>query len=314
MRLRKNCCWPGGPPVNDDTATTTNRDLAFKRMGDLTARATFVEPLRRRGLTSLDALFACDDIEPLTKPGLDAWRERFRLVLSGPDGGTRTLYMKRFNRPPRRAERIRRRTCPGARSAAGVEWYWMRELARDGIPCPRPVALGERVEGRREIRSAVIAEGVPGESLERWAQQRVKAASDSSDRRELHRLIGGVADLIRAFHRAGYIHRDLYLSHIFYDPKGASARWLWLIDLQRVMRPRWCRRRWIDKDLAALNYSTPAGVASTSDRLRWFKRYCGLAKLDAIAKGAIRRVAAKTRRIARHDRRRKARLGGRCAP
>jgi hypothetical protein len=60
-------------------------------------------------------------------------------------------------------------------------------------------------------------------------------------------------------------------------------------------------RRWIVKDLAALNYSTPARVASTADRVRWMKMYLGVRRLDATSRRLLYRVVGKTERIARHD-------------
>ncbi len=55
-----------------------------------------------------------------------------------------------------------------------------------------------------------------------------------------------------------------------------------LTDLQRVFRPRLRGERWLIKDLASLNYSAPAGLIARADRLRWLKRYLGVAKLDEL--------------------------------
>jgi hypothetical protein len=141
---------------------------------------------------------------------------------------------------------------------------------------------------------------VPGDSLERLA-----ARAGALDRPRVRRLLADTADLVARFHGRGYIHRDLYLSHIFYDPSAADAGvpGLCLIDLQRVLRPRWRKRRWIVKDLASLDYSTPRTIASTTDRVRWLKRYLGVSKLTAAGRSLIRSVGRKTRRIERHDRR-----------
>jgi hypothetical protein len=110
------------------------------------------------------------------------------------------------------------------------------------------------------------------------------------------------ADLVARLHNGGFVHRDLYLSHFFYDSQAATAA-IRLIDLQRMMRPR-RMGRWIVKDLAALHFSTPAEVASNTDRLRWLRRYLGLRKLDYPAKRFALRVIGKTARIARRERRR----------
>ena len=49
-------------------------------------------------------------------------------------------------------------------------------------------------------------------------------------------------------------------------------------------------------------------AVSETDRLRWLKRYLNAPKLDATAKCLIYRIIGKTAAIARHDRRRGARL------
>jgi len=262
----------------------------------------FEDILRQNGLDSLEALFTVSGVEKLSKPGLAPWRERLRLLLTV-GGEERTFFLKRFLKPPLKTRRELRRSGSGARSLAGLEWTWMHRLAADGIPCVRPVAFGQELYGVRELRSAVLTERVPGDSLERWV---LRWGED--DRPTILRLITRVAALVARLHQCGYIHRDLYLSHIFYDPTSVSGSALHLIDLQRVMRPRWRHRRWVVKDLAALNYSTPFPLVSRADRLRWLTHYLGSDKLDAPARRMVCLITGKTRRVAGHDRRRAARL------
>ena len=92
------------------------------------------------------------------------------------------------------------------------------------------------------------------------------------------------------------------------DPDAPAEDALHLIDLQRVMKPRWRQRRWIVKDIASLNYSTPRALVSQTDRMRWLKTYLGSDRIDAEAKRFVRLVVAKSRQIGRHDRRRSRRL------
>ena len=127
-------------------------------------------------------------------------------------------------------------------------------------------------------------------------------------RAECRSLVEPVASLIARLHDRGYVHRDLYLSHIFHDPAVPRRSSLCLIDLQRVLRPRRCRGRWIVKDLASLDFSTPRKLIGRTDRLRWLIRYLGIPEMDASARRLVYRIAGKTRRIARHERRRLARL------
>ena len=272
------------------------------RLNDLTVMPGSEALLRTHCLDSLNALFATLDGERLDKPGLDRWRERLRVTI--PDGdGTHVFYLKRFHRPPRRAQRVVRRAGCGANSLAGLEWAWMRRIAGGGIACVRPVAFGEELRGRSERRSAILTEAVPGDALERWVARWTVA-----DRERITRLIRPLARLIARFHEKGYIHRDLYLSHVFHDVEARPDQSLCLIDLQRIIRPIWWRNRWIVKDLASLNYSTPSCLIHRTDRLRWLKHYLGLSKLTPEAKQLAYRVVGKTQQIARHDRRRTAAL------
>ncbi|UCE61436.1 MAG: phosphotransferase [Phycisphaerales bacterium] len=272
------------------------------QLNDLTVAAEHEGLLRANDVDSLDALFAVSDGESLTKPGLGSWRERIRLVLS--DGeASRTFYLKRFTEPPTAVRRAVRRSGSGASSVAGAERAWMNRLTRDGIACPTPVAFGEDLIGSRERRSALLMEEVPGQSLESWAT-RWRAEKQPVVRE----LIEPTASLIARLHECGYIHRDLYLSHLFFDADAPADRALHLIDLQRVIRPAGRQGRWIVKDLASLNFSTPFVLFSNIDRLRWLKHYLGMSKLDASARRLVYRIVGKTRSIARHDSHRQARL------
>ncbi len=283
-------------------AQDETRGGEFIRVGDLLIRAVHVKLLRQYGLTSLDSLFGYADGEVLGKPGLADWRERIRMPLNW-RGRNVVFYLKRYTRPPASEQREQRWTCAAAASTAGVEWQRMLELTDAGISCPQPVAFGEEVCGGRELRSAVLIEEVPGESLENWIKHWSPPPGDITRFLSVH-----LARLVGRLHSRGFVHRDLYLSHVFFDSAAPVEQSLYLIDVQRVMRPRWRHLRWIIKDLAALNHSTPAGIAGNGERLRWLRRYLCAARFEVDVRWLRRRVAAKTRRMARHDRRRAARL------
>lgn len=277
-------------------------------VNDLWVVSGYEDMLAKAGLDSLDALCRAEGGDSLTKPGLANWRERIRLRFD--DRRCDVAYLKRYRDPPRSAGAAARRAimsdspAGGVRiSLAGLEWHWMHALAREGICCVRPIAFGEEFRGGREQRSAVLAASVPGQSLE--------FLLNSPGRAELlpmRELVGSTAELVARFHAAGYIHRDLYLAHIFFDGDAAIDQSLHLIDLQRVFRPGLRRERWLVKDLASLNYSAPAGLVSRADRLRWLKSYLGAKRLDGAARRLFYRVVGKTASIARHDLRRRRRL------
>jgi hypothetical protein len=100
-----------------------------------------------------------------------------------------------------------------------------------------------------------------------------------------------VAPLIARLHGAGLVFRDLYWNHLFAELDGEPV----FIDVHRVLRPRWRRRRWIVKDLAGLLASLPRGY-SRSACLRFLHRYAARRPPRAL----VRAIVAKARRIAAH--------------
>ncbi|MHC4991596.1 MAG: lipopolysaccharide kinase InaA family protein [Planctomycetota bacterium] len=235
---------------------------------------------------------SADGDQTLHKASLAKWRERIVMRL-----GDRTVYLKRYDRPPMR-EQLRQRL-RGFSATAELEWHWLRQLPALGIAAPAPLAWGSRKRGWREHQSLLLMAEVPGRSLERWVPDEIDGRLAVPAFRT--RLGTELADVVGRLHGAGLIHRDLYLSHIFLDEPRPGAVGIALIDLHRVIRPPLRRRRWVVKDLAALNYSTPAAAASLTDRVRWFKRYRGIARLSRPDKSLIRAIVRKTRRMTRHS-------------
>ncbi len=257
------------------------------------------------GLTGLAEVFACKGGRPLDKPGLEAWRQRWRLRLEAPGQAARTVYLKRFDRPPF-GRQLQRWLCGHLfRSTAGIEWDNARALEAAGIPAARAVAWGQWMAGPWEVRSFLVLEEVPGESLERWIPRALADRTARGDHVPAGALIEGLARFVAAFHRAGFVHRDLYTCHIFMvDGDSPSAHPVTapsfrLIDLQRVFRPRLRVWRWRIKDLAALDYSTPADRIGRTDRLRFLCRYARCMGGRALARRLVKPIAARTRRLVR---------------
>lgn len=252
----------------------------------------------RHRLHTLDDIFAVEAARRLDKATLPPWRERVMLELADTEGQKQRLFVKRFQSPPASA---RARTRAPACSVAGVERHWVTALTQADIPVPRIAAFGEEVRGGREVRSVLVLADVGGISLETMAAH--------ADRPAPRQLVEGVADLVRRLHRAGFIHRDLYLSHVFLTNNRPRTPELALIDLQRVMQRPWRWRRWQARDLAQLAYSTPQHVAGRTARLRFLRRYLeGVGLHSRAARAIMRRVLRKSAQIAAHDARVRARL------
>ncbi len=262
--------------------------------------------LQAQGLHDLPSVFASQTGDRLDKPGLEDWRQRWRLTLIGPDALPHTVYLKRFDRPPLRRQIERWRTGRPSLSTAGVEWTNARRLADAGIPAARPIALGQHMIGPWERRSFLILAEVPGESLERWLPAHLPRPAEETDWPRRRRRLDTLAHLIAAFHRSGFVHRDLYLSHVFIhdaeprrpEPPAPPPEFR-LIDLQRVFKPRWRHARWIIKDLAALHFSTPPDRVGRFERLRFLCRYVQTCDRAGPARRLARRIDAKAARINR---------------
>jgi len=268
------------------------------------------EPLlRTAGLTSLDAVFTYQAGQRLNKAGLADWRQRWRIRLRDDrtSGGQRTFYLKRFESPPLGRQLARWREGACRTSTAGVEWRNAQRLHQAGVACARPTAFGQEMCGPLEKRSFILLDEMAGCSLERWLPEHVTPPEQATNRPARRALIDELARFVGRFHAAGFVHRDLYLSHVFLTDAdegfpalgGRDDNVFALIDLQRVFQPRWRCRRWIVKDLAALDYSTPADRVSRPERLRFLCRYVRVCSRVGAARKLARQIAARTRRMTR---------------
>ena len=211
--------------------------------------------VRRAGLDSVDGAFAYEGGADLSKPGL-GHRRRTRIELVDDRGAAHVLYLKRYG-PQRLGEALRRWWTHGRRmSPARVEFLNIRAAHLADVPTMQAVACGEDRCPLGACRSYVIVSAVPGEAMERCFE----AYLATRDAAAVAELTARLAAVVRRLHQAGYVHRDLYASHVFLDESAGRAE-LYLIDLARMFRPRVMKRRWFVKDLAQLRYSMPAAWA-----------------------------------------------------
>ena len=75
-----------------------------------------------------------------------------------------------------------------------------------------------------------------------------------------------------------------------------------LIDLQRVQRRRWFRRRWIVKDLAQLASMSPDDRIGCREKILFLRTYLGVRKLRPQDKRLVRDVLWKLSLIRRRAR------------
>jgi len=207
--------------------------------------------IRDEGLDTIEGAFAYTKGEELSKPGL-GHRRRIRFSLTDRSGKQHVLYLKLYD-----CERIAGRSRPrrsnrGASSPAEVEFENIEALRAAGLPIMQAVICGRDGE-----RSCLIVTAVPGTKLETCMNDFVGSRKETPEAIEAFTL--DLARLVRRFHSLGYVHRDLYFSHVFLNETDGGTE-LYLIDLARAFVPGWRRKRWLIKDLAQLKYSAPSRV------------------------------------------------------
>ena len=261
--------------------------------GRLLAHPEFLPVLRASGLDAFERVMEVAGGRIARDfPG----RRTVRLELRGSDGASHAVFLKRYFpgylSPVRRALRWLR--WPGAEDEAWREWTMLHVLREAGIPSAVPLALGQEREGGRGVRSWLMTREIAG-AVE---GDEFAARLDPVARRCLLLRVAGLA---RQFHRAGLVHKDLYLAHVLAVPAEPEPG-LFLIDLQRVVRPCCLLERWQVKDLAALAYSTLKAGASRADMRAAFRAYLGAPRADRkLAREILKRVAWLRTRRPKHD-------------
>lgn len=265
--------------------------------GRLQVAATHRPLLRANGLDTFARVMALPEGQLKRDfPG----RRTSRLELALPGGGTQAVYLKRYHPEYLSLSRrlLRRLGWPGSGDEARAEWEAVQAVAALGIPTLDLVAFGQDTTTAGAVRSSFVmtAELTGAEEGHRYA-----AGIGSVERRH---LLERVARFTRNLHNAGLVHKDLYLCHYMVAPARPEPS-IFLIDLQRMTRPRYFMQRWRVKDLAALTYSSLKAGATWKDVVAAFRIYRGDGRLQErdrqLAQEVTRRIDWLKSRTPRHD-------------
>ncbi len=255
-------------------------------------KSIFIE----NGLSRVEDFFSASG-NALSKPGLGK-RYRAKLGLKHASGLCSVFY-KRYAGEQLRSL-VQRWLEDGVRLPIACREVRVSEALQSvGIATFKPLAWGWQGTWGRHQKSFVVMSELEGKSLERWLAESPLSESHS-DWIKKKILVGNVAALARRFHGAGWFHRDFYLCHIFIEESGSDIK-LSLLDLARVFRPRWRIERWLIKDLAQLDYSTPRQTFSRAMRLRFAKLYMGCDRLSPSHKSLLRKIAQRSKSIANRE-------------
>ncbi|HAL45443.1 MAG: hypothetical protein A2Y12_13230 [Planctomycetes bacterium GWF2_42_9] len=242
----------------------------------------FAQCFGKLNLASIDKIFAFNKGEFLHKKNLAGFRERIKFEIENPKT---TLYLKRYNNAPAKVQFKNWLNQRKRLSLAACDMEPAENLRKLGINTPRTIAFGQEWNGLFEKRSFIITEQIP-DSFK--LEDKLPREKD---------FIKKLAIFIKKFHDTGFRHRDLYLCHIFCDPKTQFT----LIDLARAFKPLFFSKKYLIKDLAELYYSAPGNKISKADKLRFFLFYLRKEKLSFSDRMMIRQIKAKAKRMARHD-------------
>jgi len=212
-----------------------------------------LEVIRRHRLDDIDVAFNFGSAHDLTRPGL-GHRKYLRLTLDDASGKIHTLYLKRYDREPL-SWRLRRLFTYGPReSPASVELECVRGANNANLPAIRWAYCNQEVDIWGAKRSYTILSEVRGAALEHCLEGFLSRSA--GNQKVLEVFVDRLASLTASLHKSGFVHRDLYTSHIYLLEENGDFG-LWLIDLARMFKPRWRQFRWRVKDISQLKYSMP---------------------------------------------------------
>ena len=168
-----------------------------------------------------------------------------------------------------------RRPVLGARD----EWRAIRRFEELGVTTMTVAGFGERGVLPSRQQSFLITDELAGTvSLEDFCREWPAVPPPAALKRS---LIEKVATIAKTLHNNGVNHRDFYICHFLLElatlrePYRADRLTVYVIDLHRVQIRSRTPRRWLEKDVAALHFSSMAIGLTKRDRLRFMKAYRG---------------------------------------
>lgn len=166
---------------------------------------------------------------------------------------------------------------------ADREWYAIHRLKSLGVDTMNGVAFGQKGLNPLERTSFIITEDLsPTISLEDYCADWAAKPPKVSVKRA---IIQRVAEMVRGMHRGGVNHRDCYICHFLLHLPFESAETpfkISVIDLHRAQIRRVVPRRWRDKDLIGLYFSSLNIGLTSRDIYRFLCVYFSMPLRDLI--------------------------------
>lgn len=166
---------------------------------------------------------------------------------------------------------------------ADREWCAIHRLHALGVDTMTGKAFGQKGINPLRRTSFIITEDLtPAISLEDYcADWKTRPPAV----RHKRAIIERVADMVGRMHRGGVNHRDCYLCHFLLDlpcaPDSEQFK-ISVIDLHRAQIRKHVPRRWRDKDLTGLYFSSMNIGLTTRDIYRFLRVYFSVSLRDVM--------------------------------
>ena len=164
------------------------------------------------------------------------------------------------------------------------EYEAIKKLHILGIKTMDIVAYGDAGINPLTKRSFIITKDLnPTVNLQEFTKEWLKCPPPYKVKKK---IIEEVAVIVRKMHAGGVNHRDCYLCHFLLKLPFCieNKSEISIIDLHRAQIRKKVPKRWINKDLIALYYSSRGIGLKMNDYLRFLKRYYKNEKLRDIIK------------------------------
>lgn len=207
-------------------------------------------------------------------------------------GGKENFYLKVFHGSPS----VGAFKDLGRASKAFRFWRQGLALSAAGFNVPPTIAAGELRRLRLLDRAFVLTSEVDGQPLPTFLTE----LANLDDRKKVLRLkragIAGLADLIRRFHRQGFVHGDMLASNLLVSQGAADEPTVYFMDNDRTRRyPLWFRQSLWKRNLIQLNRMPLPGI-TLQDRMRFLQAYLGRSELAVADREFARWLEEKTRK------------------
>jgi len=178
------------------------------------------------------------------------------------------------------------------RSRAFNSWRQGLALEAEGFKVPLAVALGAQSGWRIARREFVVTEKICAVALAEYLRGVSHGAMALRSKRE---NIKRLAQLIRRFHAAGFVHGDLLAGNIFIVSGSENAGEFYFMDNDRTRHyASWSYQTLWKRNLIQLN-RLPLPAISLQDRMRFLYAYLDVKRLSAADRRFARWLERRTR-------------------